>query len=151
MTIPSIEEAISEGLVRIEDAKERLARGQVDPMSFADSLKSVHNAVLAAHAHALLSEAFPRHSTAIFVRNWDEDSPHLLQLLSGDAAVPDYDTTEQDGRPDWISPEQWSALVEAERAIAYLGTDEEVHEHLEPGEDPDSHPDWVEFQMALRG
>ena len=119
-----------------------------DLAAFADSLKAIHDQALAEHAHQLMAGAFPDHEVVIFARNWDEDAPHLLQVLTSRADIEEYDGSIEKSRPTWMTRQQWAALIEAERSIAHIGSDDEILQHLDPGET--EHEDWTEFQLNLR-
>lgn len=110
----------------------------------ADRLKSLHNRILADHARTLLRESFPQYSTAVFARQWDEDTPHLVHLIGkGDVGQLDYDDDQQRAQ---LSDDQREALLTAERCIVYLGTDEEISDLL-PSDNV--HSDYVEFDLDL--
>lgn len=97
------------------------------------------------YAKALLKEAFPDHTLAVFARNWDEDQPSLLQLLSDRADVDDIDLShDEDGH---LSRSQKSALAAAEHQIRLIGPDDDLLDHLESGQE--DHSDWFEFQLSL--
>lgn len=98
------------------------------------------------HAAALLRETFPRHEVAIFARNWDEDEPSLMQLLTTAESVGDIDRSKGDGRLD-LTREQWSAINQAENAIILIGPDDDILDHLDPSNE--EHDGWVEFRLPL--
>lgn len=100
------------------------------------------------HAVAVLHEAFPGHTLAVFGRAWDEDAPHLMQLLAADADVEPIDLGDSDSSNN-LSREQSVACSIAERAIRLIGDDNEVWRYLEPGEE--EHEDWYEFNLPLKG
>ena len=97
------------------------------------------------YAKALLKESFPDHTLAIFIRNWDEDRPSLLQLLSHGAGVDDIDLT--DDEDAHLSSEQDKALAAAEHQIRLIGSDDDLLNHLDPSDE--DHGDWFEFQLPL--
>lgn len=135
---------------RIDKARHEFATTSAHPdalVGLADSLKSIHNQALAHVVRTTLTEAFPDHDMVVFARSWDEDAPHLLQVLSGDPRAIEYDASSQEGRPDWMTASQWNCLIEAERLVCHIGTDEEIQEHFNSETE---HEDWVEFQVPLR-
>ena len=131
--------ALPSPAVSLEEAERALSRVQ----SAVDSMR-------AAEARRLLSLAFPRHSTAVFVRDWDEDRPRLVQLLSTEDGVDDVDLTAD---PEARLPEGSSgAFWKAEHFVCMIaaGGDEAVW--AQPGFDGEyitTHDGWVEFDLAL--
>lgn len=119
--------------------KESAERVAGEAKHLADSLR-------AEYARLLIAEAFPEHTLAIFARNWDEEKPMLIQLLAGQTDIADLDLQE-DPELDSIAPEKRKLLIEAERAIQVIGSDDDILRHLSPGET--EHGDWTEFQLVL--
>lgn len=136
-------------------AEARIVAEQVlaDAKAQADTLR-------AAHARAVLMHAFPHYSLAVYQRIWDQDRPRLLRLLADadapsgveDLDVPALFAAElgpnraEQGLPV-LSTEELQALDRAESAIAAIGSDDDVLEVLDAGEQ--EHEDWFEFTLAL--
>lgn len=118
-----------------------------DPQVFADALESARNGLLANTARHLLARSFPEHDEAVFVRNWDQDTPSLSRVTKNNDPNSSYDTNWNcNSRPDWMTAEQWRDLVKAERMIAEIGSDDEIAQHLEiDAEDTE----FVAFIMVL--
>lgn len=113
---------------------------------------SLANKMRTRHARAVLVEAFPQHSLAVFTRNWDQDEPRLIQLLApadADTSVLDLDLTDDEVVHALTSGQQ-SAINTADMAIRLIGdraNDEELWNHLEaPDEERE---DWYEFQLDI--
>lgn len=127
--------ALPSPAVSLEEAERALSRVQ----AAVDSMR-------AAEARRLLSLAFPRHSTAVFVRDWDEDRPRLVQLLSTEDGVDDVDLTAD---PEAQLPKgSWKA----ERLVRMIaaGGDEAVWAQTGfDGEYITTHDGWVEFDLTL--
>lgn len=122
------------------DALEDVKRAQRHAKDAADALR-------AEYARRLLSDAFPAHATAVFARNWDEEEPGLIQLLSDDDAVPDlYVRAESSARPE-LTDRQRAAIIRSEASIAEIGPDDDILRLLEGGQE--DHGDWVEFDLTL--
>ena len=102
-----------------------------------------------AHAHRLLSDAFPRHAVAVFVRNWDEDRPRLVQLLSAEEGVADVDLTEDPSAP--LPKGTSEAFGEAERVIQRIGDDDRLlaQVSLYGADFEHEHDGWIEFDIPL--
>lgn len=108
----------------------------------AERLRSLHNRILADHARTLLRESFPQYRTAMFARQWDEGTPHLVHLIGKDDVDQlDYDDDQQRAQ---LSDDQREALLTAERCMVYLRTDEEIYDLL-PGDNV--HSDYGEFDL----
>lgn len=120
--------------------KESAERVAGEAKHLADSLR-------AEYARLLIAEAFPGHTLAIFARNWDEEKPVLIQLLTNQPQSTDLDLQE-DPELESIAPEKRKLLIEAERAIQIIGSDDDILQHLSQGET--EHADWTEFQLVLR-
>lgn len=120
-----------------------LAERQVAEVALSEA-KNKADAARAEYAAALLGETFPQHTLAVFTRNWDQDEPHLLQLISGAEGVEDLEVWEE---RDQLSPEQLHAVNQAEIAIVLIGSDDDILEHLDPSDE--YHNDWVEFDLPL--
>jgi hypothetical protein len=132
--MPTIEDlSIDELAEKRREAETRLAAAEQE----ADALR-------VAHAGALLAEAFPQHTLAVFARNWDEDEPHLLQLLT---SVDGVEAIEVADERESMTTAQKRALKDAEWAIVLIGSDDHIVRHLEVSEE--DHVDWVEFDLAL--
>lgn len=114
--------------------------------------QSLVNKLRTRHAHTVLAEVFPHHSLAVFTRNWDQDEPHLIQLLApADAheSILDLDLTD-DEVVQTLTIEQQRAINTADMAIRLIGdraNDEELWNYLDA---PDEvREDWYEFQLDL--
>lgn len=107
------------------------------------------DALRVAHARRLLSDAFPRHAVAVFVRNWDEDRPRLVQLLSAEEGVADIDLTEDPSAP--LPRGTSEAFGEAERAVRRIGDDDRLLAQvgLYGADFEHEHDGWVEFDLPL--
>ena len=106
------------------------------------------DAVRVQYARALLADAFPDHKIAVFAREWDEDSVRLIRILSHSTTIA---TSGAGSRPDpgaaSLDGRQKAAWLQAERAIADIGSDEALYQYLKPGET--RHQDWYEFRLVL--
>jgi hypothetical protein len=123
---------------------DEIARRRTATEALLHAAKTTADAARAEHAKALLSDAFPQHTLAVFTRNWDQDEPHLLQLISGAEGVDDLQVWEERDR---LSPEQLHAVNQAEIAIVLIGADDDILEHLDRSDE--FHEDWVEFDLPL--
>lgn len=119
-------------------------------MTAAGLLQKAMAITAVAGAYKGLSEAFPNHGLAVFTREDDQPGLELMQLLADPdvEGAQDYDAAAQAGAPAWMSPEQWQALVEADRLIGAVGSDSLLLEHLDGPEA--EHRGWTEIQMPLK-
>lgn len=119
---------------------EHAVRVAAEAKHLADSLR-------AEYARQLLHEHFPNHALAVFARNWDEDQPSLIQLLSANDAASDLDLMKP--APDFedLPQEKRAAVIDAEAKIIAIGSDDEILEYLDPG--AEEHQDWTEFVLYL--
>lgn len=111
----------------------------------AASAKHLADTLRAEYARLLLAEAFPGYTLAIFSRNWDEDEPKLLQILSDHRDLDDIDLSLSS--PAALPADQQSAAYAAQLQIRLIGSDDEILEHLDPGET--EHEGWEEFVLYL--
>jgi len=100
------------------------------------AVKRRADALRVEHARALLHNAFPHHSLAVFTRYWEEEEPNLLHILGGEDDIESWAA----GTPEY------SAACEAEVAIRLIGHDDDILEFLNAGEE---HEGWIEFQLPL--
>lgn len=114
-----------------------------------DEAERAADVLRVAHARRLLSDAFPHHSVAVFVRNWDEDRPRLVQLLSSEEGVEDVDLTDNPSAP--LPKGTSEAFGEAERAIRRIADDERLlaQVSLYGADFEHEHDGWVEFDLPL--
>lgn len=119
---------------------ERAVKVAAEAKHLADSLR-------AEYARQLLHEHFPGHTLAVFARNWDEDNPALIQLLSANDAYPDLDLMKPAPDFDDLPQDKRAAVIEAEAKIVAIGADDDILEHLDPG--AEEHQDWTEFVLYL--
>lgn len=113
--------------------------------NIAANAKHLADSLRAEYARLLLAEAFPGYALAVFARDWEEDEPKLLQLLSDRRDLDDIDLTLSN--PAALPEEQRRAAYEAQLQIRLIGSDEEILEHLDPGET--EHEGWEEFVLYL--
>lgn len=104
------------------------------------------NQVRVEHARAVLREAFPSHSLAVFARYDDQQRPALIQLLSDDPDATDVDIQEKDAWDGLPAPGR-EAVEIANTAIGLIGDDEEIWRHLDAGSE--QHENWYEFDLEL--
>lgn len=102
------------------------------------------DAVRVEHAVAVLHDAFPQHTLAIYLRNWDQDEPHLAQLLTPVDGVKDVEVEDDFSE---LPTKQQRAIATADEAIRLIGSDEDIADYLNLADE--RHPDWVEFQLPL--
>lgn len=102
------------------------------------------DAVRVEHAVAVLHDAFPQHTLAIYLRNWDQDQPHLAQLLTPVDGVKDVEVEDDFSE---LPTKQQRAITTADEAIRLIGSDEDIADYLNLADE--RHPDWVEFQLPL--
>lgn len=107
--------------------------------------KTMADTLRVAYARELLREAFPGYTLAVFARDWNEDQPLLLQILSDQPDQVDIDLSLSS--PAFLPDDQRLAAYEAQLQIAKIGSDEEILEHLDPGEI--EHEGWEEFMLSL--
>lgn len=102
-----------------------------------------------AYARRLLSDAFPHHGVAVFVRSWNEDRPQLVQLLSSQEGVEDIDLTQNPPTP--LPKGTSKAFREAKRTIQRIADDDRLLAQVNLyGADFDHvHDGWVEFDLSL--
>jgi hypothetical protein len=122
----------------LELMKSRAESVAADAKHLADSLR-------AEYARLLLAEAFPGYTLAVFARSWGEDSPRLLQVLSDRRDQIDIDLSESN--PAALPQAQQTAVYAAQLQITLIGSDDEILEHLDPGET--DHEGWEEFVLYL--
>lgn len=109
--------------------------------------KTLADALRADYAANLLHDAFPDYALAIFARRWDEDEPALLQLLSAEADKPDLELGNDERSFIDLPEDKKSIVIEAERSVIRIGSDQDILDHLDPGDT--EHDDWYEFVMHL--
>ena len=105
------------------------------------SAKDSADALRAHHARAVLADAFPGQSLAIFARYPDESEARLIQLLSESTVI------DLQGDDAYLTREQHQAIELANIAIWDIGDDDELLKHLEASDE--EHDDWYEFQLTL--
>lgn len=111
-----------------------------------DSAKRPADLLRVMHAKAVLRRAFPQHAVAVFAREWDQDEPLLIQLISTEDDVDDVDL-EDDAVADALTDVQRRATLVADRAIRLIGNDDEVWRYLDAPDE--EHEDWYEFDLSL--
>lgn len=129
------------------DAEQLKAARDIAEEALAEA-KRAADVLRTAYARALLTQAFPSHSLAVFARSRDEDEAKLIQLVSSTEGVDDLELTEE-AVYDALSPEQKHAFNEADSAIALIGDDDDLWGHLEAPDE--EHDDWYEFDLYLGG
>lgn len=126
------------------DAEQLKAARDIAEEALAES-KAAADVLRVAYSMAVLSDAFPQHSLVVFARSWDQDEPRIIQILSATEGVEDIDVQEPEAVS--LSDEQWRAINEADNSIVAIGSDEEIWQHLDAGEE--EHEDWYEFDLAI--
>ncbi|ROR76049.1 hypothetical protein SAMN06295974_3804 [Plantibacter flavus] len=99
------------------------------------------------HTRLVLGAAFPRHTVAIFARQWDEDQACLVQLLTDQPGVTDIDLM-NDPTDGILLSEQRRAIALADQAVILVGSDEDLWRLI--GTPEVDHSDWSEFPLELR-
>ncbi|MFB7919527.1 hypothetical protein [Streptomyces sp. NPDC056061] len=102
--------------------------------SVAAEVKHLADALRVEYTRQLLQNTFPRHTRAVFTRDFDEDEPTLTRLLSADDEVATLDLSNQGEDYHTLTNELKTVVNEAEQQITRIGSDIDIFEHLDPGE-----------------
>lgn len=127
-----------------------LQRKYEDAQETADRAQFIADDIGLQRAAALLAQAYPDGTLAVFSREWDQDEPMLIQIIcqTEDDILVDKQTFL--GHTDPLALFRRHAVIMAENAMAQIKSDETRYEHIlvEPGSE--LHAGWIEFDLDLK-
>jgi hypothetical protein len=141
--MPSISEKV---ITENSTLEELVAARQIAENTLCD-VKAQADVMRILHAKKVLQSAFPQHENAMFARNWDQDEPSLVSLLSEDPRVDDIKIG--DDLTDLLD-EQKKAVIAAESAVILIGNDDDIWVYAYGADDESDEEHAYAFNMALR-